>query len=152
LRVSSGHLSVRGGILQGGSIGLDLRSLENTNLADPALRRVLEAHLKSDDFFDVERFPSAQLLLRSASPIPDATPGTPNQIVSADLTFKDVTHPIQFPAIVSLSMDGSLTALAQIDIDRTRWNVLYGSGRFFQMLGKHLVNDAITLFVKIVAQ
>jgi hypothetical protein len=49
-------------------------------------------------------------------------------------------------------MDGSLTALAQIDIDRTRWNVLYGSGRFFQMLGKHLVNDAITLFVKIVAQ
>jgi len=152
LRVSRGHLSVRGGILQSGSIVLDLRSLENTNLADTALRRVLEAHLKSDDFFDVERFPSAQLLLHSAAPIPDATPGTPNQSVSADLTIKDVTHRIQFPAIVSLSMDGSLTALAQIEIDRTRWNVLYGSGRFFQMLGKHQVNDAITLFVKIVAQ
>src|ERR1041384_831653 len=152
LRVSSGHLTLRAEVLQSGTILLDLRSLENTNLADPSLRRLLEAHLKSDDFFDVERFPSAQLLLRSASPLRDATPGTPNQIVTADLTIKDVTHPIEFPAIVSLSMEGALTALAQIDIDRTRWNVLYGSGRFFQMLGKHLVNDAITLFVKIVAQ
>ncbi len=152
LRLSGGQLTLRAGLLQSGSILLDLRSIENANLADPALRRLLEAHLKSDDFFDVEKYPSAQLLVRSASPLPDATPGRPNQVVTADLTIKDVTHPIEFPAIMSLGLDGTLTALAQLEIDRTRWNVLYGSGRFFQMLGQNLVNDAITLLAKIVAR
>ncbi len=151
LRVASGRLTLRAGMVQSGSIILDLRSIENTDLPDPALRHLLEAHLKSDDFFDVERYPSAQLLLRSASPAPDATPGTPNQIIAADLKIKDVTRTIEFPAIISLGINGALTALAQLDIDRTRWNVLYGSGRFFQMLGKHLVNDAITVLVKIIA-
>jgi polyisoprenoid-binding protein YceI/rhodanese-related sulfurtransferase len=151
LRVSSGSVSLRAGLLQSGTILLDMRSIENTSLPDPAYRPVLEAHLKSDDFFDVENFPSAKLVIRSAVARPGATPGMPSQTITADLTIKDITHAIEFPAIVALGTDGNLNALAQFDIDRTRWNVIYGSGRFFQMLGKNLVNDAITLLVKLVA-
>ncbi|MGI8602190.1 MAG: YceI family protein [Verrucomicrobiales bacterium] len=152
IRIAQGSLVLRGSQLESGRISIDMSSIENTDIADHALRGVLEAHLKSDDFFDVERFPSAELTIQSASPQTDATPGTPNQRLAGELTIKGFTHPIEFPAIVSLGDDGALTAVAQLEIDRTRWNVLYGSGRFFQMLGKHLVNDAVTLLVKIIAQ
>lgn len=152
MRVANGQLRVRSGGLKSGDITVDVRSLENTDIPDPAMRRVLEAHLKSDDFFDVEMFPVAKLVIRSSSPLPDATPGSPNQQVRADLTIKDVTHPIEFPAIISGSADRSLIGVAELEIDRTRWNVRYGSGRFFKMLGKHLVNDPILLLMKVVAR
>ena len=129
-----------------------MHSIQNQSVEDPKLRPVLDSHLKSDDFFDVERYPTAELKLRSAKLLPDATPGAPNYEFTADLTIKDVSRPITFPAVVSLGEDGALTSVGQIEIDRTKWNVLYGSGRFFKMLGMHLVNDMITLLVKIVAE
>jgi len=150
--ISKGHLTIAGGSLVEGQIVLNMRSIENTDLADPLMRKLLEMHLKSDDFFDVERCPTAEIDLLSANPLFNATQGTPNCQISANLTLKSVCHPITFPAIIALGEDGVLTATAQIEIDRTQWNVLYGSGRFFKMLGKHLVNDAITLIVKVVAE
>ena len=47
--------------------------------------------------------------------------------------------------------DGLLAADAHFDIDRTRWNVLYGSGKFYEKLGKHLVSDDISLALKLIA-
>ena len=152
VRLSEGRISVSGGSLSGGRIILDMQSIENTDLDDPGMRRLLEHHLKSDDFFDVERFPTAELVLLSASPINDSMPGSTNFRFVADLTVKGATRPIQFPGIVAESEDGTITAIAQMEIDRTRWNVLYGSGRFYRMLGKHLVNDSITLLVKVVTK
>ena len=150
--IAKGELTLHNGQLASGHIELDMRSISNTDIEDASMREVLNAHLKSDDFFDVEHFPTATLTLHSASPLAGATPGSPNFDLAADLTIKGITHPIEFPAIIAVGSDKTLTAVAQVEIDRTRWNVLYGSGRFFKMLGKHLVNDAIDLLVKIVAR
>ena len=151
IAIADGTLEFRNRRLDSGRISIDMRSIKNTDIDDTDLRRLLESHLESDDFFDVERFPTAELAIHSATPLAGATPGAPNQQIAGELTVKDATHPIEFPAVVSLRDDRALVAVAQIEIDRTRWNVLYGSGRFFQMLGKHLVNDAVILLVKIVA-
>jgi polyisoprenoid-binding protein YceI len=152
VRIAHGSIEVRDSQLVDGRLEIDMRSIRNADIDDAELRGVLEAHLKSDDFFDVERFPSAALVIQSAAPVAGATPGTPNYRIFGQLTVKGITHPLEFPAIVSLGDDGAFTAVAQLEIDRTRWNVVYGSGRFFRWLGKHLVNDAITLLVKIVAR
>jgi polyisoprenoid-binding protein YceI/rhodanese-related sulfurtransferase len=152
VRLAEGKISVRGGALASGRIVLDLRSIENADLDDPGMRQLLEHHLKSDDFFDVERFPTAELVLTSAEPFADSIAGSPNFRFNAVLTLKGVTRPIEFSAIVAEGEDGTIRADAQLEIDRTRWNVLYGSGRFYRMLGKHLVADIITLLVKIVAK
>jgi rhodanese-related sulfurtransferase len=152
VRVARGSITVRDGGLSGGAISIDMNSITNTDIEDAVLRQLIEAHLKSDDFFDVERFPTAELVIESAVPVAGATPGSTNYNVAGRLTVKDANHGIEFPAIISAGSDGVLTAVAQIEIDRTRWNVLYGSGRLFRMLGKHLVNDMITLLVKIVAE
>ena len=152
IRIARGSITVRDGSPSAGHISIDMSSITNTDIEDPALRHLLEAHLKSDDFFDVARFPIAELVIETAMREAGATPGAPNYRVAGRLTVKDVDHGIEFPAIISAGSDGALTAVAQIEIDRTHWNVLYGSGRFFQMLGKHLVNDVVSLLVKAVAK
>lgn len=81
-----------------------------------------------------------------------ATPGTPDHRVSGELTIKGVTRQISFPSTIVPQDDGSLKAQAFFDIDRTDWNICYGSGRLFEKLGMHLVHDRIDIELFIVAQ
>ena len=152
IRIASGQINLEKGQLSGGSFTLDMSSIQNTDLTDPDLRKMLENHLLSDDFFDADRYPTAVLEIRRAELLPNPTPGAPNHTITAELTLKDVSREIQFPAVVAVGEDGTLIANAQVEIDRTQWNVIYGSGRFFRMLGKHLVNDSVTLNITLVAE
>jgi polyisoprenoid-binding protein YceI len=67
--------------------------------------------------------------------------------VHGELTIKDRTHPITFAVGAALQDEKTFAVEAHLDFDRTRWNVLYGSGRFFARLGMHLVSDTISLQV-----
>jgi len=152
--LTGGEISVKGGRAAGGWFTLDMTSLANTDLADPGVRSMLIKHLRSDDFFDVEKFPQARFVLGSIEPITGAMPGSLNHRVSGCLLLKGVEAGLEFDASIALAPDGegALVARANFDLDRTRWNVLYGSGKFYERLGKHLVNDLITLDLKIVAR
>ena len=97
----------------------------------------------------MEKFPTARFELSKITEIQNAAPGTPNCEVSGVLTLKDVTKEIAFHTILASMADGSLAADAHVCFDRTQWNVVYGSGKFFQKLGKHLVNDVVTLVLKL---
>jgi polyisoprenoid-binding protein YceI len=109
-------------------------------------------HLRGDDFFDVERFPEASFVIHAVRPINDATIGQTNLEISGDLTLKGVSGPLTFRAAAGVTSEGKAAAQAVLSFDRTRWNVVYGSGRLFHGLGMHLVNDLIDLEIKIVAQ
>ncbi|RNC73259.1 MAG: sulfurtransferase [Desulfuromonadales bacterium] len=150
ISISSGTLSVRGGNVIAGQVVVDMATIRNLDLADDNWNRLLIRHLKSDDFFDVAHHPFATFELQSASPIPDATPGTSNYHVSGIVTIKGTGNRIEFPALMAPHADGGVTAQATIDIDRTRWGVVYGSGKLFEKLGMHLVNDIITLELQLV--
>ena len=137
------------GPLCGGQITLDLSGLTCTDLAGTPMHDVLIEHLQGNDFFDVERYPTATLLLTKATRIAE-TPGAPNLEITADLTLRGVTHSICFLASGGLTAEGKPAAQAALAIDRTRWGVIYGSGKFFQRLAGHLVNDRIEFSVKLV--
>ncbi|GFO58448.1 sulfurtransferase [Geomonas silvestris] len=143
LAISSGEITIAQGQLTG-RIALDMKSLTNSDLQQADYRDMLINHLLSEDFFEVEKYPQAEALLKSWSPIPGATPGRANYLIEADLTIKGVTHPVQLPALIAPDADG-IKAQATLEIDRTQWNVRYGSGRLFEKLGMHLVNDMVTL-------
>jgi hypothetical protein len=67
------------------------------------------------------------------------------------LKLRGVSADLEFDATVALGEDGSLVMEAHFDIDRTRWNVIYGSTRFFEHLGMHKVFDLLSFQIRIVA-
>jgi len=151
LRLRAGEIAVRDGIITGMFV-IDMHAIVNFSVEDEALRKILIDHLKSDDFFFVERFPEARFTMIEARPIQDAVPGIANFEVEGKLTLRGMEGAITFPAVVENLADGGIAAEAHFDLDRTRWGVIYGSGRYFEHLGMHLVYDPITIQVRIVAR
>jgi rhodanese-related sulfurtransferase len=151
IAIREGELAIANGRPAGGGIVLDMQSISNLDLQDPTWHDMLIRHLKSDDFFAVERFPTASFTLAGWEAQEGISPEAPRWMATGDLTIKDVTRPVRFPAIVAPQQDGSIKAHAAFDIDRTLWNVCYGSCRLFERLGMHLVHDMISLELFIVA-
>lgn len=107
----------------------------------------LEKHLKSDDFFSVEAHPEAMFKISSVEPSfsADVTEYT----LTGDLTIKDITKEISFPVVVEHGTSG-LKVEATTSIDRTEWEVKYGSGKFFKELGDKLIEDDVELMLNLV--
>ena len=129
-----------------------MTSISNLDLQDEGYRQLLLRHLRSEDFFAVDRFPEATIALTGWQAIANATPGTANYLVQGELTIKGVTRSVNFPAAVAPQADGSIKAQAALEIDRTDWGVGYGSGKLFERLGMHLVHDLVTIELFIVAR
>ncbi|MRR59185.1 MAG: sulfurtransferase [Deltaproteobacteria bacterium] len=149
--ISGGELVVDKGAVTSGAVAIDMRTIRNTDLTDKDDNSLLVRHLKSDDFFDVERFPTAEFEIVECGVLVGATPGSPNYFIRGKLTIKGITKDLSVPAIIVPGDDGSVKAHACFDIDRTEWNVFYGSGKLFERLGMHLVNDTISLELFITA-
>lgn len=152
IAVQSGELVLAAGRLVQGNIVLDMNSIANQDLLDPAWNALLIRHLNSDDFFAVERFPTASFTLTGWEASAGGAPEAPNGIATGDLTIRDVTRSISFPAIVAWQQDGTIKAHAAFNIDRTLWNVGYGSCKLFERLGMHLVHDLISLELFVVVR
>lgn len=151
LRISKGEITVKNG-RPTGSFEIDMNTIENKSLAGDELQPVLIAHLRSDDFFFTELFPTATFSIREARTRTDASLSAPNVDVKGELRLRGVKAGLDFAATVVQSPDGIITARAQFDLDRTRWNIIYGSTHFFEHLGMHLVFDHISIDLKIVAE
>lgn len=149
--IQGGDLVIAEGRFSAGSIVLDMNTITNLDLQDLVWRDMLIKHLKSDDFFGVEQFPTSSFTLTGWDKQEGASSEAPNGTVIGDLTIRDVTRRVSFPAIVALQPDGGIKAHAAFDIDRTLWNVNYGSCKLFERLGMHLVHDLISLELFVVA-
>jgi polyisoprenoid-binding protein YceI/rhodanese-related sulfurtransferase len=151
LRLIDGHITVKSGHLTG-VFEIDMNAIQNNSLAGDESQPVLIDHLKSDDFFLTQLFPKATFVIRNARLRPEAYLGAPNVDVTGELTLKGINASLDFAATVVQSADRTITARAQFDLDRTRWNVIYGSSRFFEHLGMHLVFDHISIDLKVIAE
>ena len=150
LRIKAGTLRLAGG-LPAGRFTLDMASIADLDLADAGWNRMLVAHLLSDDFFWAERFPEAVYEIASARRL-DPEPGRPGVRVSGRLTLRGVAREQGMDATLARLDDGAVAAEAHFDLDRTRWPVLYGSARYFRFLGMHLVDDLVTVHLRLVAR
>lgn len=135
--IASGALSFDNGRLSGGEFTIDMTSLTNTDLGEKMQGRLV-GHLMSDDFFGVETYPTAKLVITKVGP------GEGGLSVTGDLTIKGKTAPITFTATV---MDNKATA--NISVDRTLYDVKYGSGKFFDNLGDKMIDDNFDLVVNL---
>ncbi|WP_439559019.1 YceI family protein [Dyadobacter sp.] len=143
--IRSGTLKVDAGKLKGGEFEINLKDLTVTDLTDPDYNKKLTTHLKSEDFFSVEKHPTAKLNITSVTPA-----GANKYNVKGKLTIKGITEDVTFPAEVSTS-GKYLTANAKIAIDRTKYDIKYNSKTFFSSIGDKAIDDTFNLDVSLVA-
>ena len=147
--LKGGQVVVNRSVIKG-MFEIDMNSIDNTNLKGDELHSVLISHLKSDDFFFVTMFPSAVMTINEGRPVQIPYLSSPNYRFDATLELRGVKAQLPFEATVTKTEEGGLAAEAHFDIDRTDWEVIYGSTRFFENLGMHLVFDLISFQIKIV--
>lgn len=149
INLKSGQLIVEKNILTSGEFIIDMTSLVNLDLQDSVYNQKLIGHLKSDDFFSVDKFPAAELKISEVKPYQPKDKNDKNNVmIKGNLTIKGITNPIEFPA--NFMVHGSMImAGADITVDRTKWNVRYGSGKFFENLGDKVIYDDFTLKVSL---
>jgi polyisoprenoid-binding protein YceI len=139
ISLKSGELIYADGDLVGGSFIIDMTSLICTDLSGE-YKGKLEGHLKSEDFFSVETYATAGLVITNVQKV-----NSKKHTITADVTIKGITKSINFEATVE---GNKLTA--SIQIDRTQFNVKYGSGSFFDGLGDNMIYDEFELTVSLV--
>ncbi len=145
ISVKEGGFTFKDGQLTGGSFVIDMNSITNTDLEGEYSDKLV-GHLKSDDFFGVATYPTSKVEITSV-----VAQGPGKYKVVADLTIKSTTKEIKFPATVEVK-DGSVVAKADITVDRSEYDVRYGSGSFFDGLGDKVIYDDFTLNVTAVAK
>ncbi len=140
--LKQGTLTVKDGMIASGEFEIDMHSIVNIDMGEDG--KSLSDHLKSDDFFSVDKFPKATFKIEQSKKMEDVGPGEPDVRVTGLLTLKGVTHPITFPALIQIN-ENEVIAKAKLKFDRTKWNVRYGSGKLFGDVGDNAISDAIGL-------
>jgi polyisoprenoid-binding protein YceI len=145
IKISSGSMTLKGENITAGTFEMDMNSITNTDVTDKGYNEKFVGHLKNDDFFSTTKYPKATFVLTKAS-----SKGNGNYDVSGNLTIKNITNEITFPA--SIKTEGKqLKASAQITVDRTKFGIKYGSGSFFDNLGDKAIDNNFILDVNLIA-
>lgn len=134
IALKQGSLEFKEGNLVGGEFTIDMSTIENTDM-EGEYKAKLEGHLKSDDFFGVTTYPTANLIFKEVK-----STGKNSYEVSGDLTIKGKTNPVNF----DISIYGN-KATANVKIDRTAFDVRYGSTSFFDNLQDKAIYDEFDL-------
>lgn len=149
VKFSTGTINVEKNAVTGGEFSVDMTSIDVQDLTGE-WKGKLEGHLKSEDFFSVEKHTKSTLKLKTLTAIKGAKPGENNYTVVADLTIKGITSEVTFPAFILVKKDEVVTN-AEFAIDRTKYDIKYGSGKFFEGLGDKTIDDTFTVKVRVVA-
>jgi polyisoprenoid-binding protein YceI len=141
VKLQDGWLSWEDDRITAGEFIIDMASIK-----DDEGNANLEKHLKSDDFFGVEQYPTSELVITESTPFDKGT-----GVVKGNLTIKGITNPIEFKAAMQKKDDGTWF-FASIVVDRTKYNVRYGSGSFFDNLGDKTIYDEFKLKVNLLVK
>ncbi len=151
LSLQSGELYLEGTELKSGTFVLDMNSIVNEDLTDEKSNAQLVGHLKSADFFDVEKYPTGQFEITQVSELSRGTDSLTIRI-SGNLELKGISKNISFNATVRKDGDNTYKAVTPVfTIDRTQWGVNYGSKNIFKDLKDKFINDDMDIRMEIVA-
>lgn len=137
VNLKSGNVSINDGKITSGEFVIDMTTLANKDVEGEKDSEKLDGHLKSDDFFAVEKFPEAKLVIKKVDNSGKAT---------GDLTIRGITKEIQFDTKVEEASDNKLVATADLKVDRTDFKVMYG-----WKLENAILSNEFRMEVKLVA-
>lgn len=146
INLKEGFIHVEKNAITGGEFLVDMTTVKNIDIEDEKMNGMLVGHLKSDDFFGVEKYPAAKLVLTGSSKFVNG-----KATVKGLMTIKGTTNPVEF-TVQEAAAGGLKTYKAVITVDRSLYDVRYGSGKFFTDLGDKAISDEFTLEVTLVAK
>ena len=150
IQIQEGFLMIDHGTLVGGHIDINMNSISNTDM-EGRMKARIEGHLKSDDFFYVEKFPISTLKILEVIKNPSAEGDAEDSYtVLANLTIKGITNIIEFVADININRN-QFSATAKIKIDRTQWDIKYHSGNYVKDLGDKLILNEIEFDISLVS-
>ncbi|MEQ8556440.1 MAG: YceI family protein [Cyclobacteriaceae bacterium] len=141
IEIKEGGLEYVDGKLTGGKFVIDMTTIESDEELDK-----LEGHLKSDDFFGVATYPTATFVITEV-----VNQGPKGYNITGDITIKGITKEIKFVAKINDTAKQA-NATAEIVLDRSEFNVRFGSGSFFDGLGDKMIYDNFTLGIDLVVK
>ncbi len=144
IKINSGDLQMQDGQLVGGSFTIDMKTITCTDL-EGEYKGKLEGHLKSADFFGVDKYPTANFNITSV--VSRGTPGAYK--ITGDLKIKETTKPVRFNVNIG-EEGGQQIATGEVQIDRSDFDIRYGSGSFFDNLGDNTIYDEFDLSIRLV--
>lgn len=142
ISLKEGNLKLENNAIVSGSFTIDMNSITCIDLENEAFNTKLVNHLKSDDFFGVETFPTASLVITEGGAF---TEGKTD--VKGNLSIKGITHPISFTV---KKVDNDF--VSAIAVDRSKFDVRYGSKTFFEDIGDKAIDDIFTVVVKLIVE
>jgi polyisoprenoid-binding protein YceI len=137
INLQDGALIFDGKKLVGGNFTINMSTISTTDLKSGDGKEDLDGHLKADDFFGTEKFPTSTLVFKTI-----AKKGKNVYSVTADLTIKEKTNPIKFD--ITVAGNKATTALK---VDRTKYDIKFKSKNFFENLGNRAIEDEFELNV-----
>ncbi|MBO0936225.1 YceI family protein [Fibrella sp. HMF5335] len=145
IKVKDGAFVVDGNKVTGGEFTFDMNSITDTDIADATYNAKLIGHLKGDDFFSTAKHPTSTFKITKVAP-----KGGDQYDVTGNMTIKGITNAITFPATVKVTPAG-ISADGKATIDRTKFDIRYGSKSFFESIGDKAIHDDFTVEMKLVA-
>lgn len=140
VNVKAGTLEFNGDKLISGKLDIDMTALAVTDIQGEWGAKLLN-HLKGDDFFSIDKFPSSALSVKKSE-----SKGAGKYTVVADLTIKGITKEITFDAFINQAAG---TATADLKVDRTWYDIKYRSGKFFPEVGDKMIKDEFDIKVSL---
>jgi len=144
--LKDGYLSFDHENLVGGEFTIDMTSITCTDIESEKKNKYLVDHLKDEDFFDVNQFPEAKLVVNRVKNLEGS-----QFEMKGNMTIKGITKPVIFNADIKINRN-SYTAIAKIVIDRTKWGVEYKSGNIFKDLGDKIIYDDMEFDIFLVSE
>jgi polyisoprenoid-binding protein YceI len=146
IAILKGVVIANHGKITGGTIEFDMNSITCKDLTDKEYNAKLLGHLKSDDFFSVEKNPTAKFIISKV-----VLKSGNDYDVTGKLTIKGVTNEITFPALIKMD-EKTAVIVAKIIINRTKFDIKYGSATFFSSIGDKAISDEFELNVSTVGK
>lgn len=144
LKIKNGMVEVENGVPTMVKFDIDMKSIVCTDLKDEGTNKKLVGHLKSPDFFSVEKFPVGNFVATEFTPISQKEDRDPNYKVTGMLTIKGISKEVSFDAFIVIKENG-LVSNGNVVFDRTDYDIRYGSGSFFENLGDKTIYDDVEL-------
>jgi len=150
IEVINGSAVTDGDRIVGGTFQIDMSSIKNDDIENEGMRSRLLDHLRSEDFFYVDKFPTSTFEIKSVEPVSGADPASHK--ITGELTIRGNTREVSFPADISMTDRAIYAKTGEISLDRTEWEVNHKSKSVFAGLKDSFIDDDMIVKLDVILE